>query len=223
VQRFQRDFDFHKCGVFFCVYRFCSSNRASSAMGFVWNAITSPWPFKMVPLEWMRHEFRCGGFLVWVLFLQVLFFEQVRTAMRGGLLQDNLPSNIRALLPPDSSGEISLPELMKGTMVTSSMAVPEEGWDAVHQDYASLKGDLATMRSHIAEAENERNMMQHELAKQQQQKAKSSFLTSFKPRKIFNKIFSSKGFSSSQSSNHSESPVQTSGKELTRQHRNSVG
>ncbi|CAK9262812.1 unnamed protein product [Sphagnum jensenii] len=155
--------------------------------------------------------------------VQVLFFEQVRTAMRGGLLQDNLPSNIRALLPPDSSGEISLPELMKGTMVTSSMAVPEEGWDAVHQDYASLKGDLATMRSHIAEAENERNMMQHELAKQQQQKAKSSFLTSFKPRKIFNKIFSSKGFSSSQSSNHSESPVQTSGKELTRQHRNSVG
>jgi hypothetical protein len=144
--------------------------------------------------------------------VQVLFFEQVWTGMRGGFLQD-IPSNIRALLPPDSSGEemslLSSGPKNLGTMTTSVTVPPEEGWDdaaAQHHKDALLKGDLATMRFRIAEAANEQHnrMMQRESAANPQ-KSQSSFLASFKPRKFFNKIFSIKGLSRSQSSNHSES------------------
>ncbi|KAH9565533.1 hypothetical protein CY35_04G083400 [Sphagnum magellanicum] len=144
--------------------------------------------------------------------VQVLFFEQVWTGMRGGFLQD-IPSNIRALLPPDSSGEemsiLSSGPKNLGTMTTSVTVPPEEGWDdaaAQHRKDALLKGDLATMRFRIAEAANEQHnrMMQRESAANPQ-KSQSSFLASFKPRKFFNKIFSIKGLSRSQSSNHSES------------------
>jgi hypothetical protein len=95
-------------------------------------------------------------------------------------------------------------------MTTSVTVPPEEGWDdapAQHRKDALLKGDLATMRFRIAEAANEQHnrMMQHESAATNPQKSQSSFLASFKPRKFFNKIFSIKGLSRSQSSNHSGS------------------
>jgi len=156
----------------------------------------------------MTYDDYCG---ITVLF-QVLFFEQVWTGMRGGFLQD-IPSNIRALLPPDSSGEemsiLSSGPKNLGTMTTSVTVPPEEGWDdaaAQHRKDALLKGDLATMRFRIAEAANEQHnrMMQRESVANPQ-KSQSSFLASFKPRKFFNKIFSIKGLSRSQSSNHSES------------------
>jgi hypothetical protein len=51
---------------------------------------------------------------------------------------------------------------MKGTM--TSVADPERQ-DAMHHNYVLLKGDLETMRFHIAKAENDHNMMQHEVAK----------------------------------------------------------
>lgn len=46
----------------------------------------------------------------------------------------------------------------------TSVADPERQ-DAMHHNYVLLKGDLETMRFHIAKAENDHNMMQHEVAK----------------------------------------------------------
>jgi len=53
---------------------------------------------------------------------------------------------------------------MKGTK--TSVADPE-GQDAMHHNYVLLKGDLETTRFHIPKAENDHNMMQHEVAKLQ--------------------------------------------------------
>jgi hypothetical protein len=48
----------------------------------------------------------------------------------------------------------------------TSVADPE-GQDSMHHNYVLLKGDFETMRFHIAKAENDHNMMQHEVAKLQ--------------------------------------------------------
>jgi hypothetical protein len=155
------------------------------------------------------------------LYCQVLFFEQVRTAVNGGLLLSDLPAN--CIRPPEYGEEINLPEV-NATNSTSnpnnttapSTTVGDETWETVHQDFSALKGDLASMKLRIAEAERERSMMQRDdnnnnNSNNKQLKAKG-VLSAFKPEKILNKLFSSKGFSSSESSRDSASPELAAGK-----------
>lgn len=133
--------------------------------------------------------------------------------MNGGLLID-MPVNIR---PPGYGEEISLPDANNNTI---PLTAPEENWETVHQDFTALKGDLASMKVRIAEAERERSTMQRDhTVKHPKSK---SVLSAFKPEKIFNKFFSSKGFSSSESSQNSESPELAAGKVTIKQLRHSI-
>jgi len=130
----------------------------------------------------------------------VLFFEQVRTAASGGFLISDMPSSIRALLAPESGDDVSLPD--GNSDVVPSLGTGGEGWDSLHQDFSSLKGDLDSLKHRIAEAEKERNSLQTNAMKPP--KPRSMFL-SFKPKKFFQKLFfSNKKVSSSASSRDSE-------------------
>eukprot|EP01018_Ginkgo_biloba_P021196 Gb_32606 [translate_table: standard] len=111
--------------------------------------------------------------------VQVLFFEQVRAAMSGGLSANDLPSNIKALLATQESDSQDVAQ-------SSSY---EDGWDAVHQNFNSLKGDLANMKVRLAEAEKERHDMQQEVAKSSKSKGLCTFPS--KSRRIFSKLWSS--------------------------------
>lgn len=88
--------------------------------------------------------------------VQVLFFEQVRTATSGGLLLSDLPSNVKALLPqrdqshPHQENSMQAPNL------------PEEEWESVHHDFNALKKELAQMKQKIAEAEREKGTTQQQ-------------------------------------------------------------
>ena len=134
--------------------------------------------------------------------LQVLFFEQVRTAVNGGLLLSDPPVNIQQA---DYGEEISLPEANNGNNHNeTSGSTGDESWETVHQDFTALKGDLASIKMRIAEAERDRNIMQQD-GTSKHMKAKG-VLSAFKPEKLFNKLFTSRGFSSSESSRDSISP-----------------
>jgi len=136
--------------------------------------------------------------------LQVLFFEQVRTAVNGGLLSDPHGN----LQQPDYGEEIHVPEATtngnNNHSVQLSGSTRDDNWETVHQDFTALKGDLASIKVRIAEAERERTSMQQD-ATSKHMKAKS-VLSAFKPEKLFNKLFASRGFSSSESSRDSISP-----------------
>lgn len=137
--------------------------------------------------------------------VQVLFFEQVRTAVNGGLLPDDHPGNIQQ---PEYGEEISFPEANNGNHRETSTG--DENWETVHQDFTALKGDLASIKKRIAEAERERGGMQHDNTSKHM-KAKG-VLSTFKPEKLFNKLFATRGFSSSESSRDSVSPEVTTEK-----------
>lgn len=107
--------------------------------------------------------------------VQVLFFEQVRTAMSGGFLMNDLPSNIKTLLP----GEESQHERLRS-------AVSADDWEAVQQDFTALQGDLDNMKKRIAEAERQETTMRHKVVKQS-----SSMRLFFHPKKFFSKLWSS--------------------------------
>ncbi len=113
--------------------------------------------------------------------LQVLFFEQVRTAMSGGLV--DLPQNVRALLP--HSQEIAFTEA-NGSM--SPGRTVDENWETVHEDFKVLKGDLAAMKIRLAEAEKERGGLQAQQQPSKNLKSKSGFPL-FRPKKLLNRLF----------------------------------
>lgn len=140
----------------------------------------------------------------------------MRTAATGGLLLSDIPSNLRALLPPESSDDFSITE-MNGTIPSVG---EDESWDSVHQNFSALKGDLASMKMRIAEAERERNALQHAVAVKPPRP--KSIFSSFKPKKFFQKLFFRKGLSSSGSSKESESPMPATGKASTRPRRHSI-
>jgi hypothetical protein len=113
--------------------------------------------------------------------VQVLFFEQVRTAMSGGLV--DLPQNVRALLP--HSQEIAFTEA-NGSI--SPGRTVDENWETVHEDFKVLKGDLAAMKIRLAEAEKERGNLQAQQQPVKNLKSKSGFPL-FRPKKLLNRLF----------------------------------
>lgn len=128
--------------------------------------------------------------------LQVLFFEQVRTAVNGGLLlSDQVPGHIHHQAQQQQQSEYI-------DESNNSNSNNEENWETVHQDFTALKGDLASIKVRIAEAERER---QDATSGSKHMKAKG-VLSGFKPEKLFNKLFANRGFSSSESSRDSISP-----------------
>ncbi|KAG0581437.1 hypothetical protein KC19_4G251600 [Ceratodon purpureus] len=129
--------------------------------------------------------------------VQVLFFEQVRTGATGGFLLSEMPGNIRALLGPESSDELSVANVHAERVRPVSIA-GELGWDSMHQDFSTLKGDLASLKTRVADAERERQSFTTSSLKPPKPKGMFS-----KPKKFFQKLFSKK-VSNSASSMESE-------------------
>ncbi|MCO5600471.1 hypothetical protein L7F22_054584 [Adiantum nelumboides] len=73
--------------------------------------------------------------------VQVLFFEQVRASMTGGMLLRELPSSVRALMAAQECGSLG------GSV--------NDRWDSVEQNFKSIKGDLASMKLKISEVQRE--------------------------------------------------------------------
>lgn len=131
------------------------------------------------------------------LLLQVLFFEQVRTALSGGLLLSDQAGHIQHHSQQQQQQQ---PDYVDSNSNNNNNTNTDENWETVHQDFTALKGDLASIKVRIAEAERERQD-----ATSKHMKAKG-VLSSFKPEKLFNKLFANRGFSSSESSRDSISP-----------------
>ena len=133
--------------------------------------------------------------------------------MNGGVLLSDLPGSTQQ---SEYGEEISLPEGNTGNHTGSSTG--DENWETAHQSFTALKGDLASIRMRIAEAERECATPQHDATSIKHVKAKG-VLNAFKPEKLFGKLFASRGFSSSESSCDSVSPeVTTSEKVMTLKH-----
>lgn len=124
--------------------------------------------------------------------VQVLFFEHVRTAMSGGLLLNDLPSNVKALLPQENGSQES----------SQSATNPEDEWEAVHDDF---KGDITSMKIRISETEREGTNMQREEVKDT--KERGLFLLPSRSKRIFNKLWSNKAHSVNRSSETSGSSL----------------
>ncbi|CAM6100855.1 unnamed protein product [Calypogeia fissa] len=116
--------------------------------------------------------------------VQVLFFEQVRTAMSGGLSVQDLPNGIKALLPP-----AQLQELERSPSATDDGSSQEEAWQTVHQDFKALKGDLANIKQKIEEAERDRSTMQQLEGPKQVVKHKAMFPFPSISKKLLGKFF----------------------------------
>lgn len=79
------------------------------------------------------------------LVVQVLFVEQARAAMSGGLVNE-LPNNIKALLSSHEEDSQVIPE----------SSTFDNGWDAVNHHVKSSKGgDAMTLKMRLAETDNE--------------------------------------------------------------------
>eukprot|EP00250_Pteridium_aquilinum_P018748 c24194_g3_i2 orf=177-1595(-) len=125
--------------------------------------------------------------------VQVLFFEQVRTAMTGGLLLNDLPSNIKALLP---QAESSSDDHIEDGTVQSNTHTHEEEWGSVHNGFNGLKGDVAEMKRKIVAgvgARAETVVRQQEVFVLKQSKAKNLLSSS---KRILNRLLSVKHSSS---------------------------
>lgn len=137
--------------------------------------------------------------------VQVLFFEQVRTAMAGGFLMNDLPSNIKALLPRQESHYER----------SQSALTPEEDWEAVQNECTALKSDLDMIKQNIAEAERTRSSMHRQVVKH----SKAGHLF-FHPKKIFSRLWSAmrqSGNSRSRSPGSSESSTATGKRTASKQ------
>ncbi|KAH7306716.1 hypothetical protein KP509_22G026400 [Ceratopteris richardii] len=107
--------------------------------------------------------------------VQVLFFEQVRAAMAGGFLMNELPSNIKALLPQNEG----IHHRMRSTCTL-------EDWEVLQNECAALKCDLDTMKQNISKTERIRSSVQKQVVNQ----SKSKGIVFF-PKKVFSKLWSS--------------------------------
>ncbi|XP_057815584.2 BTB/POZ domain-containing protein At1g67900 [Cryptomeria japonica] len=130
--------------------------------------------------------------------VQVLFFEQVRTAMTGGFLLNDLPNSVKALVPPENGSQGSF----------QSATNPEDEWDAVHDDLKNLRGDLGSMKIRIAEPETEQTNMHQTAVKNI--KSRGLFMLPSRSKKILQKLWTNKAhseFRSSETSGSSASPI----------------
>eukprot|EP00252_Welwitschia_mirabilis_P006195 TRINITY_DN1699_c0_g1_i1.p1 TRINITY_DN1699_c0_g1~~TRINITY_DN1699_c0_g1_i1.p1 ORF type:complete len:634 (+),score=114.25 TRINITY_DN1699_c0_g1_i1:489-2390(+) len=113
------------------------------------------------------------------LVVQVLFVEQARAAMSGGLVHD-LPSNIKALLSSQEEDSHVVPE----------SATFDQGWDATsHSVNYPKERDGVTLKMRLAEAENEISDTRQEL--QKNLKLKNICNLPSKPKNFFSKLWSS--------------------------------
>jgi len=145
----------------------------------------------------MQVDFRIL-FILW--FLQVLFFEQVRSASSGGYGVSTMPSNIRALMGHESSDERSCSDMH--TENVPSVSASADGGYVLHQDFSCLKDELVSLKTRIAEAEN-RTSFAHDSLKPAHRK--SIFA---KPKKFWQKLFNKK-VSNSASSKDMDSETQS--------------
>lgn len=107
--------------------------------------------------------------------VQVLFFEQVRASMTGGILLNEMPSNVRALMAAQ-----------EGRSQGGSL---DGRWETVEQNFNSIKGDMASMKVKISEVEREHRSVEVDDAK--------SPSTNFKPKKFLCKLWPGKRCSNS--------------------------
>lgn len=109
--------------------------------------------------------------------VQVLFFEQVRVAASSGSSTPDLPKSIR--------------DLNNGSQRSSRSATtnPEEDWDAVAtvEELRALKGELASLR--LANGQRNSGNGKNDVDKAASKKMKALL----KSKKIFTKLWSSKG------------------------------
>ncbi|KAJ4962614.1 hypothetical protein NE237_022553 [Protea cynaroides] len=133
--------------------------------------------------------------------VQVLFFEQVRatTSSAGGTRSD-LSGNVRALFPLENGGSHGSSR--------SATTNTEEDWDAVPtaEELKALKGELASLRLGAGSGGSDRNGSED--AKSSIEKAAASKVKGLlMSKKIFSKLWSSKGGQGENSSSDtSESP-----------------
>lgn len=118
--------------------------------------------------------------------VQVLFFEQARTAATGGYVLSDMPSSIRALVGQESGDDRSQMSDMHTDNVPSVSASGEHGCYVLHQDFSTLKEELTHLKSRIADAETRQSFAQDSL-----KPAKSKGIFS-KPKKFLQKLFSKK-------------------------------
>jgi hypothetical protein len=122
-----------------------------------------------------------------------------------------MPGNIRTLLGPDSGDELNVSDVHAERVPSITMA-GELGWDSMHQDFSTLKGDLASLKTRIAGAERESNSITTRSLKPPKPKGMFS-----KPKKFFQKLFSKKvsNSASSRGSEVTQSTIFTQGKMST--------
>ncbi|KAF6170606.1 hypothetical protein GIB67_020168 [Kingdonia uniflora] len=132
--------------------------------------------------------------------VQVLFFEQVRaaTSPNGGGGTPDLPENLRALIPRENGGSHGSSR--------STLTNTEEDWDAIPttEELKALKGELASLKL----GTNGRSEKNNGTDKSSIEKAASSKMKGLlMSKKIFTKLWSSKGsHDENSSSDTSESP-----------------
>ena len=113
------------------------------------------------------------------LVVQVLFVEQVRAAMAGGLVHE-LPNNIKALLSSQEEDSQEVPE----------SSTFENVWDAASHTAKSPKGrDAMTLKMQLEEADNEAPEIRQEGPKSS--KLKTIYSLPSKHKKFFSKLWSS--------------------------------
>lgn len=101
--------------------------------------------------------------------VQVLFYEQIRGSVTGGMLLNEVPSSARALMAEGGGS--------RGGSLNNR-------WETVEQNFNSIKGDLASMKLKISEVQ-----------KENREDARSS--SSIKPGKFFCKLWPGKRCSES--------------------------
>ncbi|XP_071706231.1 BTB/POZ domain-containing protein At1g67900 isoform X3 [Rutidosis leptorrhynchoides] len=106
--------------------------------------------------------------------VQVLFFEQARSAMAGGQLTD-LPSNIKALLA--AQGGVS--KLPSSLSTSRSMVQPEDQWSV--SGFKSPKSNISTLRMKLAENDD---------LDENSSKVKQLCSIPNRPKRMFSKLWS---------------------------------
>ncbi|KAL8227474.1 hypothetical protein R6Q57_015058 [Mikania cordata] len=125
--------------------------------------------------------------------VQVLFFEQARSAMASGQLTD-LPSNIKALLA--AQGDASKPP---GSLSTNrSMVQPEDQWSV--SGLRSPNASLATLRMKLAENDDLDENFHDGITKSNSSKVRHICSLPTHPKRMFSKLWSTNNRSVSEKS-----------------------
>ncbi|KAI5071578.1 hypothetical protein GOP47_0014207 [Adiantum capillus-veneris] len=124
--------------------------------------------------------------------VQVLFYEQVRTAMAGGILISDLPNNVKSLLP---QAESSSEEHNEDAIVAQNNGhTQEEEWASVNNGFVARTGNGTSVNGTVGRAESTKgNVRQHEVFALKQSKARNLFSNS---KRMLNRLLSVKHGSS---------------------------